>query len=157
MMDRDLLAAKLSELAHRVSRVRARCPHGAAELKADRDALELVAFNLMLAVQTCANVASHLIADSGWPPGKTLRESFERLDERGVIDAPTAAALSRAVGLRNVIAHGYAAIDPTMVHRAATTGLADLEAFASQVAAWAVAAGSGGLAGGDARSFRGKE
>jgi uncharacterized protein YutE (UPF0331/DUF86 family) len=45
-------------------------------------------------------------------------------------------ALTRAVGLRNVVAHGYARVRPEMIHGAATTGLADLEAFSREVATW---------------------
>jgi uncharacterized protein YutE (UPF0331/DUF86 family) len=137
MVDRDLVAAKLGELAEHVARVRARCKATADELRRDRDALDLVAFNLMLAVQACADVASHVIADEGWPPATSLGTAFERFEEHGVISAPVREALVRAVGLRNVIAHGYAGIRPEAVHAAAATGLADLEAFAREVAAWA--------------------
>ena len=62
MVDRVLLAAKLAELAERTYRARSHCPATVDELRADRDALDLVSFNLMLAVQTCADIASHLIA-----------------------------------------------------------------------------------------------
>ncbi len=67
----------------------------------------------------------------------TLGESFERIHERGVIAAGTAAALSRAAGLRNIVAHGYGGVDAAIVHGAATKGVADLEAFAREVAVWA--------------------
>lgn len=103
----------------------------------DRDALDLVAFNLMLAVQACADIASHVIAHEGWPPADTLAGGFERLRDRGVISAPVCAALARAVGLRNVVAHGYAGVRPELIHAAATAGVAALEAFAREVAAWA--------------------
>ena len=59
-----------------------------------------------------------------------------RLHEQGVIAAATAAALGRAVGLRNVGAHGYAAVDAEMDHAASIAGLGDLDGFARQVAAW---------------------
>ncbi len=137
MVNRDLLSAKLADLADRVGRVRSRCPPTAAELLANRDALDLVAFNLMLAVQICADIASHVIADEAWPPASTLAGGFHRLHEKGALSAATAAALGRAVGLRNVVAHGYAAVDPAMVHLAATQGLGDLEAFAREIASWA--------------------
>ncbi len=136
MVDRDLVAAKLAELEDRITRVRAKCPAGVDEIRADRDALDLVSFNLMLAVQACADIASHLIADEGWPSAANLAAGFNRLRDEGVIAASTAAALCRAVGLRNVVAHGYAGINPAMVHAAATGGQADLEAFAREVAAW---------------------
>ncbi len=138
MVDADLVAAKLSDLAERVARVR-RHAGDLATLSHDTDALDLVSFNLMLAVQICADIASHLIADEGWPAAKSLAQSFERLAEHGAIDEPTAEALGRAVGLRNVVAHGYSKVDVAAVHTASTAGLADLQAFARQIAAYCTA------------------
>ena len=108
----------------------------ADELGRDRDALDLVAFNLMRVVQSCADIASHLIADEGWPAAASLGAAFERLRDEHVISAPVCEALTRAVGLRNVVAHGYAGVRPEMIHAAATAGLADLEAFSKEVATW---------------------
>lgn len=136
MVDRNLVASKLSELADHLARVRARRKATAEELARDRDALDLVAFNLMLAVQTCADIASHLIADEGWAAAASLGAAFERLRDQHVISAAVSEALARAVGLRNVVAHGYAGVRPEMIHAAATSGLADLEAFSREVAAW---------------------
>jgi uncharacterized protein YutE (UPF0331/DUF86 family) len=136
MVNRDLLAAKLSELDDRITRVRAHLPSSAEALNHDRDALDLIAFNLMLAVQVCVDLAGHLIADQGWPTARTLAEGFSTLNQRGVIDAPTAASLRSAVGLRNVVAHGYAGVDVERVYKAAKDGLVDLESFAQQIARW---------------------
>lgn len=136
MVNADLMAAKLADLRDRLDRVRAHRRTDAAALNADRDALDLVSFNLMLAVQICADIASHLIADESWPVAKNLAQSFLRLRDQGVIQPTTTDALVRAVGLRNVVAHGYGAIDASMVHEASTRGLEDLERFAQQVASW---------------------
>lgn len=137
MVDRDVLAAKLGELAERVARVRRHCPASSAELAADADRLDLVSFNLMLAVQACLDAATHVIADEGWPPSQDLAGAFLRLRDRGAISPQVAEALARAAGLRNVVAHVYARIDPELVHRAATAGLGDLERFAAELSAWA--------------------
>jgi len=107
-----------------------------AALGASRDALDIVSFNFMLAVQVCADVASHLIADAGWPAARSLAEGFSRLEEHGVLTVATAEALRRAVGLRNVVAHGYARLDVPRAFEAASTGRADLERFAHEVGAW---------------------
>ena len=136
MVDRHLAAAKLAELADRIERIRTRCPATVDELRRDRDALDLVSFNLMLAVQSCADIASHLIADEGWPSASNLAGGFNRLRDEAVISAGTADTLCRAVGLRNVVADGYAGIHPAMVHAAALSGVRDLEAFAREVAQW---------------------
>jgi uncharacterized protein YutE (UPF0331/DUF86 family) len=136
MTDRDVVAAKLAELDDRLERVRTHRRASAAELSADRDASDLVAFNLMLAVQTCLDVASHIVADEGWPPAGSLAESFHRLAEHGVITAATDDALGRAASFRNVVAHGYGRVVADLLHAAATDGVRDLERFAREVARW---------------------
>jgi uncharacterized protein YutE (UPF0331/DUF86 family) len=136
MVKKDLVAAKLAELAERVARVRAKCPASADQLAADLDALDIVSFNLMLAVQLCADIASHISADEGWLPAKSLAEGFTRLEQHGVINATLADNLRRAVGLRNVVAHGYGRVDASFVFAAATNGLTDLSDFARDLAKW---------------------
>lgn len=138
MVDRALIASKLTDLADRIARVRQHRTSTSAELAVHRDASDLVAFNLMLAVQICADIASHLISDEGWPAAKTLGEGFTRLEERQVISPAIAIALRTAVGLRNLVAHGYAGVDPALLHVAATKGVDDLDAFARAIAAWSL-------------------
>lgn len=79
--NRSLVSAKLFELADRTARVRDKVPPNALVLAQDRDLLDIVSFNLMLAVQCCADIASHRVTSTG-------------------------SELRRAVGLGNVVAHG---------------------------------------------------
>jgi uncharacterized protein YutE (UPF0331/DUF86 family) len=90
----------------------------------------------MLAVQLCADVASHIASDEGFVPARSLAEGFGRLAEHGILTPETAEQLKRAVGLRNMVAHGYGRLDPAAVFSAGQGGLADLRAFTRQVAAW---------------------
>jgi uncharacterized protein YutE (UPF0331/DUF86 family) len=136
MVNRNVVSAKLAELAVRVGRVRMHAKKTSDELAKDPDALDLVAFNLMVAVQICADVASHVIADAGWPAASTLADSFSRLHEHGVLSEESARALGRAAGLRNVVAHGYSGVDAKLVHVAGTDGVKDLDRFATEIAAW---------------------
>lgn len=136
IVDRHLAAAKLAELDDRLVRIRVRCPATVDELRADRDALDLVSFNLMLAVQSCLDIAGQLIVHEGWPAATSLPRAFDRIRDEGVISASTAAALGRAVALRNLVAVGEAGEHPDVVHAAATRGLDDFEAFAREVAKW---------------------
>lgn len=132
----DVVAAKLKTLAEHIARVRLHVKATPAELTADQDALDLVSFNLMLAVQVCLDIATHLIADEGWRPAGTLSESFLRLGEHGVLPKELAGTMAQAVGLRNVVAHAYGRLDVALLHRAATQGLAEIERFAQEIAAW---------------------
>jgi uncharacterized protein YutE (UPF0331/DUF86 family) len=136
MVRADIVTSKLSDLGARIARVRAHTPATAAVLGADQDVLDLVSFNLMLCVQSAADIASHVVADEGWRPAVTLADAFERLRENGVITKPTSDAMAKAAGLRNVVAHGYAGLDIDMLFAAASRGVGDLDAFASEVATW---------------------
>jgi uncharacterized protein YutE (UPF0331/DUF86 family) len=136
MVEADLIAAKLTELGGRVRRVQDHCPESQKALEADQDACDLVSFNLMLAVQVCADIASHIISDEGWPAARNLAEGFRRLADKGVISLETSDALCFAVGLRNVVAHGYTRIDYSMLFAAASQGVGDLDMFAREVATW---------------------
>ncbi len=136
MVDVDVVAVKLAEVADRLERVRLHCPADAEGLATNRDALELVSFNLILAIQAALDIASHVIADEGWPAASTLAESFVRLHEHQVISEETLAGIRPAARLRNILAHMYSSVDPAKVHLAATTGLAVLESFAAEMGDW---------------------
>jgi uncharacterized protein YutE (UPF0331/DUF86 family) len=92
------------------------------------------------ALRSCSDpaldVASHIISDEGWEPALTMEGSFQRLGEHGVLTAATAATLSRAAGIRNVLAHGYGSVDVKRLYLAASRANADLGTFAREIAAW---------------------
>ena len=142
MVKHAVVEAKLALLADRVDQVRLHRVASRDALAGDRVARDLVAFNLMLAVQACTEIASHVIADEGLRAATTLAEAFARLGEHGVLTPATVKALSSAVGLRNVIAHGYAGIDLGMLQSAATAGVDDLDRFAAEIARWLAAQGA---------------
>jgi uncharacterized protein YutE (UPF0331/DUF86 family) len=66
-----------------------------------------------------------------------VAESFERIAEASVISPQLAARLRKAAGFRDVIAHGNARLDLEGLSRAAGEGVADLESYVQEVAAWA--------------------
>ena len=95
----------------------------------DAKSRDLALFYLFLAVQECIDIAAHWVADEGWGEPDDAGSAFDTLADRGVIDREMATALRAAVGLRNRIAHGYAAVDYSRVHREAQTGFPALRNF----------------------------
>jgi len=84
---------------------------------------------LQLAVQTCIDVAAHLVAELGLRTPEDYRDTFRGLGERGHLDRALADRLGDAAGLRNILVHEYLEIDPREVW-AALERLDDLRAFA---------------------------
>jgi uncharacterized protein YutE (UPF0331/DUF86 family) len=140
MIDRAVTLAKLAEIDHRVRRVLAHRKAGAADYAADEPSTELVAFNLMLAVQAATDLALHTVADEAWEAPSTSGDAFDVLASHGVIPGALARTLRGAVAFRNAVAHGYAQLRHDLLHRAATSGLDDLRAFTQAYSAWLTAA-----------------
>jgi uncharacterized protein YutE (UPF0331/DUF86 family) len=65
------------------------------------------------------------------------RDVFERLSREDTLDAALAERLEEAVGLRNLLVHGYVDLDPALIWEKLGE-VEDLRAFAG----WAVAAAS---------------
>jgi uncharacterized protein YutE (UPF0331/DUF86 family) len=133
----EVVIAKLGELASRLAMVRKHRKASAAEYASDPEAQDLVAFNLMLAVQCAADLATHIVTSEGFVPARTVSDAFERLAEHGIIARSLFPTLRRAVGFRNVVAHGYVKLDREGLVQAAHEGVEDLGAFAQQLAQWA--------------------
>lgn len=101
------------------------------EERRDRD---LGAFYLFLAIQECIDLATHWVADAGWPVPDDAGASFDLLADRGVLDRGVAAGMRGSVGLRNRIGHGYAAIAHERIGRELGQGAEILRAFLAAVA-----------------------
>lgn len=97
---------------------------------------DLVTAKLAQLADRLARIEEHRPADEGLAPAGNLSQSFVRLHEHGVIGAALLGPIQRAVGLGNVVAHGYERVNANMVFQAATVGILDLKAFGSEVARW---------------------
>lgn len=133
-MDRDVIEQKLESLRRCLKRVADKCPADPAALAADPDLQDIVALNLTRAVQLCVDIGAHLIAELDLSPPGTMAQTFDSLQQAGVLEATLAQSLRKAVGFRNVAVHNYEAIDWTIVHAIAQHHLSDFSAFARDIA-----------------------
>lgn len=134
MVDRALLARRVAAVRDAVSRIREVLPTDAQRLVTDRTVREVVVLNLFVAVQECLALATHWLADEGWDVPSAYGQVFVALAEHGIIDAPLATRLAAAMGLRNLIAHRYGALDWLRIHAVASEDLDDLLEFCAALA-----------------------
>lgn len=128
-IDRAVLAERTVVVRRHLARVAAKLPPNPADLQPSSDAADAVILHLWQATQVVIDmaVAACVALAAGTPQG--YGDAFLRLASAGVIDAALAARLVRAAGFRNVVAHAYETLDMARVHRAATSGPADLVSF----------------------------
>lgn len=94
---------------------------------------------LHLAIESCMDVADHLVADKRLRVPESGAETFEVLGEAGLLPHGLVSALAKMVGFRNILVHDYARLDPTIVLRVLRTELTDLEQFRHAVVAYVTA------------------
>lgn len=134
MTDGVLILRKLAMLREHAARVRRRRPPTVQALEADVDLQDAIGLSLLVAIQEATDIAFHIVSDEGWGLPGSYAEGFEILARHGVIDTALAVELSRAVGLRNRIAHGYATIDLRRIWAELPAGLATLERYSTAIA-----------------------
>jgi uncharacterized protein YutE (UPF0331/DUF86 family) len=129
MVDRDLILRRISDLENYLGQL---APYREIDLVAyqqDWKTQRIVERTLHLAIETCMDVADHIVADRRLRVPETGAETFEILAEAGVVPADLGRALGLMVGFRNILVHDYTRLDPAIVLRVLRTDLLDLERF----------------------------
>jgi uncharacterized protein YutE (UPF0331/DUF86 family) len=136
VVDPDLLRRKLAELElliRQVSEYRSVSPE---DYRADWRTQRIVERTLQMAVETCLDVANHVIADRGLKVPATYGETFDVLADVGLLNPALRVPMRRMVGFRNIVVHEYAAVDAEHVVRILRERLDDLTAFATTARDW---------------------
>ncbi|MCO5172125.1 MAG: DUF86 domain-containing protein [Planctomycetes bacterium] len=98
-------------------------------LEEDLKERRFVEHTLQLAIQGALDVASHLVSERRLGEPATNRELFELLARAGLLPPELIGPLRDMVGFRNILVHGYTAVDLTIVRDVVEHHLGDLDAF----------------------------
>jgi len=133
MTDDDLVAKKLAfiETCVRELRTLARPNLISTDVREER----FVEHTLQLAIQAVLDVASHIVSDDRLGEPKTNHELFDLLMGAGFIEEAQRVTLRRMTGFRNLIVHGYMAVDVAIVEDVVNNHLDDLLSFVSAIRA----------------------
>jgi uncharacterized protein YutE (UPF0331/DUF86 family) len=89
-----------------------------------------------MAIEVCADVANHVIADRGLRVPATYSEAFDVLADAGMLPGPERDTMVRMVGFRNVIVHEYARVDAKIAIRILRQHIDDLARLGATARAW---------------------
>ncbi len=127
MTDRDLVDKKLAFIETCLAELR-----GLAD--ADRIATDVkerrfVEHTLQLAIQATLDIASHVASSERLGEPTSNRALFALLASAGHLPREQLDALEAMAGFRNILVHGYTAVDPLIVRDVLLHHLDDLDAF----------------------------
>src|SRR5438105_4564788 len=131
MTDCELVKKKLAQIETYVAELRrlARPDDLATDVREQR----FVEHTLQLAIQTALDIASHIVSDERLGEPRTNRELFDLLERGGWVASDLAQTLRNIVGFRNVLVHGYDAVDLAVVEDVLRSRLGDLLDFVSVI------------------------
>jgi uncharacterized protein YutE (UPF0331/DUF86 family) len=133
----ELVARKLATLIEYTRRARARRPSSVEELAADTERQDALGMALLVAIQETIDLAFHIVTDERWGTPQSYADGFDLLAKGGVIGPALALEMTRATGLRNRLAHGYATIDLPRLWAELPRGLDALIEYAQAIGAYA--------------------
>ena len=110
--------------------------HGNGRAITDVDRRDATLYQLQTCVEAMSDIANHLVAALGFRKPRDRRDLFLILGEEDILDEPLARRLAAAVGLQNVLVHGYLELVLDTVYRTIQEDLGDIESFCRQVIAY---------------------
>ena len=127
MTDPDLIVKKLALIETCVRELRALARP--AEIASDKVQERFVEHTLQIAIQCALDVASHIVSDERMGEPRTNRELVDFLERNSWIPVDLAKVLRQMVGFRNILVHGYQAVDLAIVSDVVEHRLDDLLRF----------------------------
>ena len=134
MVNKDVFWKKAESLEKHLSLIRSRNRISLEEFLSDDIQQDALLFQLQLAIQTCIDVAAHIVSDEGLGAPGSSSEIFYLLMDADIIDMRMAERMIGAVGFRNLIAHEYGRLDMKIAYKAVTEDFLDLGRFIYAIA-----------------------
>jgi uncharacterized protein YutE (UPF0331/DUF86 family) len=133
MTDQELLEKKLAFIETCLRELESLANPSAIET--DIKERRFIEHTLQICVQAAQDVASHIVSDEKLGEPATNLELFTLLAGAGWLDERLARAMRAAVGFRNVVVHGYTAVDPVILRDVVENHLSDIVGFVVAVRA----------------------
>jgi uncharacterized protein YutE (UPF0331/DUF86 family) len=93
-------------------------------------------YYLQVSIETCINIANHIIATERLRAPQDYRDSFRVLNEAGILPDDFVDTMRELAGLRNLLVHLYWDVHDEMIYDGIRAELDDFETFVGYIAAF---------------------
>ena len=115
MVDETLILRKLSELDSYFQQIMEYETITVADYANDWKIQRIIERTLQMMIETCVDIAGHIIADKGYRTPTSYSDSFRVLQEEEVISDDMFSALDKMAKFRNIVVHHYDKVDAEIV------------------------------------------
>ena len=129
MVDKTLILRKLAELEEYLGQVKEYAGITVERYSKDWKAQRIVERSLQMMIETCADVAGHIISDKGFRVPATYADAFRVLYENGILNRDLLETMEKMAKFRNIIVHHYDKVDTEIVIGILKKDLKDFSAY----------------------------
>jgi len=115
VVDKTLILRKLAELEEYLGQVKEYASITVDRYSKDWKAQRVVERTLQMMIETCADIAGHIISDKGYRVPATYADTFKVLYENGLLNKELFETMEKVAKFRNIIVHHYDKVDTEIV------------------------------------------
>jgi len=115
MVDETLILRKLSELDEYYQQIREYDQITVTQYSSDWKIQRIIERTLQMMIETCADIATHIISDRRYRVPKSYADAFKVLGEEKIISRKLLNALEKMAKFRNIVVHHYDKVDAEIV------------------------------------------
>ena len=129
MVDEALILRKLAELDQYYSQLKEYENTTVDQYSDDWKIQRIIERTLQMMIETCADIAGHIIADKGFRIPKSYADTFKVLLEEKILDKKLSAIMEKIAKFRNIVVHHYDKVDAEIVTAILKKDLADFISY----------------------------
>jgi uncharacterized protein YutE (UPF0331/DUF86 family) len=133
MVDRDLVLRKLADLGGYQNQL---LEFKGLTVKQYRDNWKkqrIVERTLQIMIETCLDIANHIVSDRGYRIPVSYADIFKVLGENNLLDKKIVDRMEKMAKFRNILVHQYEGVDPEIIIGILEKGLNDFEKFKKSI------------------------
>ena len=115
MVDKVLLLRKLAELEEYLRQIKEYANVNVEQYSKDWRIQRIVERTLQMMIESCADIAGHIISDRGYRVPTSYADTFRVLYEKEILTKDLFDTMEKMSKFRNMIVHHYDRIDPEIV------------------------------------------
>ena len=90
-------------------------------------------YYLQASIETCINISNHIIATERLRAPRDYKDSFQVLNEAGILSDEVSRTMKEVAGLRNLLVHIYWDVDDRMIYAGIQSELSDFDDFIGEI------------------------
>ena len=115
MVDKTLLLRKLAELEEYVEQIKEYTNVSAEQYSKEWRTQRIVERTLQMMIESCADIAGHIISDRGYRVPTSYADTFRVLYEKDILTRDLFETMEKISKFRNIIVHHYDRVAPEIV------------------------------------------